>query len=656
MISSKFIWKLILFSCVFLFFNIKMVRSQLPDPESFCSHAKSIKSISEDKRIPNIDYANYDGYDINFYYLNLFAETQSTYLNGFIEIQAKALDNVIDTIYLELTYNLMVDSVFMNQKKVAFKHTSADIFYVLPAETILSDELFTTRIYYHGDAITLEGGRGYNSRNSYQGTRVNWTLSEPFYAKDWWPCKQDLQDKADSVWVFVTTSNKNKVGSNGLLTAVVPLGNEQHRYEWKSNYPIDYYLISIAIAKYMEYSFYSSAENDEPVWMQNYLYPDSNMYKSQKILIDCTKIQMDLLQEKYGSYPFAKEKYGHCITPIAGGMEHQTMTTQNGFNFHLSIHEMGHSWFGNQVTCATWNDIWLNEGFATYTQYLGLEYLAEKPTADAYMSAIQSVVMRKPDGSVYVPDSELEDRDRIFSGRLSYYKGATIIHMIRYLLDDDDLFFHVLQTYQQRFAYQTASTPDFINILEELSGENFSHFFDIWYYGEGYPIYNFVWEQDVTHELKIISKQKSSTLKTPFFKMAYDIKLFFSNGGDSTFRVYQDQEKMEFTIELNQRITGLTPNPMNWNLMDIEGVYSGVCVPGVVKIEPNPCHDKTLIRFANTKNGRKIKLLDASLQQLNEYDASENTIILDMSSHASAIYFLYIVDENKTIIEKIIKY
>ena len=653
MLFNKHIIRILFFVFAIGSANTNVLQAQLPDTIAFCSHLKS--SISTQRKA-SINYSQHDIYDINFYYLDLEAETEDTYLEGFVEIQATVISNIMDTLYLELTKVLEVDSVFIDQQKVDFEHTSNHVLLILPTQELQAEALFTTRIYYHGNAVTLESGRGYNSRNFYHGARVSWTLSEPFYSKEWWPCKQDLQDKADSVWVFISTSDINKVGSNGLLTAITPLDNEKHCYKWKSNYPIDYYLISFALADYMEYSFYSHSEKNRDVWMQNYLYADSAMYKSQKMLLDCTKIEMALLQEKYGDYPFSDEKYGHCITPIGGGMEHQTMTTQNGFSFHLSIHEMGHSWFGNQVTCASWNDIWLNEGFATYTQYLGLENLADKVTADAFMAAMQNKVMDEPGGSVYVPESEIDNRDRIFSGRLSYYKGAVIIHMIRYLLNNDDLFFKVLQEYQQRFAYQTASTPDFINVLEEVSGDDFSSFFKFWYYGEGYPIYTFEWEQNVNNELSIVAEQMSSTSITPFFEMSYDIQIFFSSGKDSVFTVFQNQEKEIFNLSLNEKINAVIPNPKNANLMDIQGVYSNLLVPGTISIDPNPCQDRTLIRFSNPKIGRKIKLLNASLQQIDELDASQKTVLLNMNGYAPAIYFLYIVDEKKSVIKKLIKY
>ena len=636
----------------FLFLG-KHTCAQLPKPSEFCSHTKS---TDRKVRQASFDYSKHDTYDVYFYYLNLQAETDDTFLNGFVEIQSEITSDVLDTVYLELNSSLQVDSVIYNGQNISFTHDSDHLLFFSPFAKAYKNELFTARVYYHGFANNSGKGRGYNSEDSGHGTRVNWTLSEPFYSLDWWPCKQDLEDKADSVWVFITTSDKNKVGSNGVLTSSIALTDGKTRYEWKSNYPIAYYLISISLAEYMEYSFFTPKLNNKQVWIQNYLYPDSSMYKSQKALIDCTKIQMNLLREKYGEYPFIEEKYGHSISRIGGGMEHQTMTTQVNFGFHLTIHEMGHSWFGNNVTCASWSDIWLNEGFATYTQYIGLENFANKATADGFMAAMQSVVMREPEGSVYVPKDELNNRDRIFSGRLSYYKGATIIHMIRYLLNNDDLFFYVLQEYQSRYAYQVATAEDFKQVLEELSGLSFTQFFDLWYYGEGYPIYNFEWEQGINNEFKLVMDQKPSTPNNPFFEMDYNLKIFFTNGSDTIIKIHQEQEEQSLFLALNKTVKAVVPNPNSWNLMSVKGVYSGLSLPGTVKVEPNPAHESVLIRFANVNPQRKILVYNSSLQFIEETLAFEKYNKIDISQYAAGVYFIQIQDGNTAVLKKMVKY
>jgi len=632
------------FIILFAWIIVSVSYGQIPDPKEFCSHAhqQSIK-----KRQALINYNQYDKYDVLFYHLNLNAESNSTFLSGEVRIRAKTQESPLDTLVLELSNELEVQEIRTEKKTLSFIHRGDKLF-VLFEEEVGSNKVFDIKIKYEGKAQSSDG-RGYNLRENYHGTSITWTLSEPFYSKDWWPCKQDLLDKADSVWVFVTTSEENKVGSNGLLVHTTKLENNKVRYEWKSKYPIAYYLISIAIAEYMEYSFVIETEEGNNVFVQNYLYPDSVMFKTQKALIDCTHVQMNLLQEKYGTYPFIDEKYG-------GGMEHQTMTTQGSFSFHLTVHEMGHSWFGNQVTCAKWNDIWINEGFATYSQYLGLEYLASEAVADGFMAAMQSVVMREPDGSVYVPDEYINDRSRIFSGRLSYYKGAVIIQMIRYLVNNDDLFFRILKEFQEKHKNSTATGEDFKKVLEKLSGQNFDEFFDLWYYGEGYPIYDFQWLQGIDNKLKISSNQQSSTDKTMFFHQKYDIQLFFEDGSEQIVTVDQELPQENFEINLDKRIRNILPNPRSRNLMQVQSVKQGILNPNEVRIEPNPAHEKCVIRFGNFQPERFVQIYNSEQRLVIELNAEQLSNIVDLTGWSSGVYFLLVKDEYQFEMLKLIKY
>lgn len=642
---------IVFFGILELFLASTPLLAQLPDAHSFCSHSPE---NSLPQRTAIFDYSRADVYDVGFYHLNLRAETINSFIKGTVEIKAKAVSQSVDTMTLELSPALQVNEIRLNGFPVGYGHSAAGILQIYFPKKISKDEIFSVEVNYEGLAVASEG-RGYNSQDNGYGSRVSWTLSEPFYSKDWWPCKQDLTDKADSVWVFVSTAKENKVGSNGLLSQVVALDDERVRYEWKSRYPIDYYLISIAVSDYMEYSFYSAGVEQEKVFIQNYLYPDSSLFKSQKMLIDCTALQMGLLQEKYGTYPFIEEKYGHCLAPIGGGMEHQTMTTQRDFNFHLSIHEMGHSWFGNQVTCARWNDIWINEGFATYTQYLGLEFLADKPTADAFMAAMQSVVMREPDGSVFVPEEFIEDRNRIFSSRLSYYKGAVIIHVIRQELANDELFFHVLQAFQQEYKYKTATAEDFRQVLEELSGMDFEAFFDVWYYGEGYPVYDFEWTQNAGGQFTFTGIQESSTPKSDFFPMNYQILVFFSQGGDTVLTLNQTLKEQKEQWVFNQRVESVIVNPFSAQLMDIRSIFEGTLLPGEIRVEPNPATDVFLLRFANSESDRSIEVYDASLRLVYTTKTTERTVLISSTDWSAGLYTIRIKTANGEQTMKLIK-
>ena len=198
----------------------------------------------------------------------------------------------------------------------------------------------------------------------------------------------------------------------------------------------------------------------------------------------------------FGTYPFISEKYGHCVAPLGGGMEHQTMTTLANFNFLLVAHELAHQWFGDYVTCGSWQDIWINEGFASYAEYIACQYLQSQTNADLWMADAQTYVKSETDGSVFVPEAFSTDEERIFDYRLSYKKGAAIIHMIRGELQNDSLFFSILRDYLDRYKNDVATGEDFKEVLEEKSGRDFTAFFNQWFYGEGYPSITVNWKHE----------------------------------------------------------------------------------------------------------------------------------------------------------------
>ena len=182
-------------------------------------------------------------YDVRFHHLDIALERTSTAISGNVLTNAVVL-SPLDTFSFELHQNLLIDSVRLNGLLLPVQRSLGEGNVKLPAAAAAGSSL-SVRIYYHGTPPAGSGFMGAGMSNGFSqtwGNQVTWSLSQPFSAYEWWPCKQDLTDKADSVHVFVTTSNANKVGSNGLLTAEVNLPNSKKRYEWKSRYPIAYYL------------------------------------------------------------------------------------------------------------------------------------------------------------------------------------------------------------------------------------------------------------------------------------------------------------------------------------------------------------------------------------------------------------------------------
>lgn len=503
-------------------------------------------------------------YDVNYYKLDLNMTNTNTTLSGYAEMKATALVP-LDTILYELFSTLNISSVTLDGVNVPFVRTNSA---VKIGVNFTAGTVFTVRTNYSGTPPTAQtnplGGSGMSNASSPSwGNEVVWSLSEPFCAYEWWPCKQSLTDKADSCDVNITVPNTCKAGSNGLLTQVVDLGNGTSRYEWKHRYPIDYYLISVAVAEYVEYNVYANPVGaPAPILIQNFIYNNPQTLPNFQADIDETADFIELYYNLFGPYPFENEKYGHCMAPFSGGMEHQTMTTQGFFNPTLTAHELGHQWWGDYVTCASWCDIWVNEGFASYCEQLMLQHLYPGQEIQN-MQDLHTNVMSQAGGSVWVLDSLNESR--IFSGRLTYDKGASIIHTMRYILNNDSLFYNTLQNFLASKAYSTAYGIDIRDAFAQASGINYTPFFDQWYFGEGFPTYAVEWKQMGNNALVEISHTSSMPNVTPTFTNPIDLKFSRPGNADTTIRFDITANSNIFQINNIGTINNsINIDPNNW--------------------------------------------------------------------------------------------
>jgi len=525
-----------------------------------------------------------EDYDVKFYGLDVEVDNQSDQIYGSTTILVEVRKSAFSTLVFELHHALEVDRVVVDGAEMGFTHSKDELYVELSTHRD-SGTLVSAQVYYGG-----QSGEGMVMETDNEwGAPVTFTSSEPFYSKDWFPCKQDLTDKADSVYVFITTDYELMGVSNGIHTATTYFPNGKVRYEWKSNYPIDYYLISIAVADYIEYNLeVQPAGMRAPVFIQNFVYDIPTCLDTYREQIDVTIPIMEVFCDHFGPYPFREEKYGHYLWPRGGGMEHQTMTGMGNFEFYLVAHELGHSWFGNYVTCATWQDIWINEGFATFAGYLATEILGPE-YADGEREYRFDRALREPDGSVYVPEEDADNASRIFSGNLSYNKGMALLYMIRFELQNDAVFYLTLRNFIDRYANDVASGLDFKEVLEETSGMDFTDFFDQWYFGVGYPIYDVSWDQQGS-TVTLQSSQSSSSSLTPLFKMSMEYNIFYA-GGDTTVRVFHDENVESYEFDLPYVVTGIEIDPHNHVLdgasQEMKGASTVNDLP-LFSIAPNP--------------------------------------------------------------------
>ena len=644
---------------VFLF---STAQSNFDSGSHTCSQMKIKAAKAMSQRAVREDYnPQMDHYDVTFYHLDIALEENSVAIEGNVTIEAEIVEDDVEEFVLQLVDDLTVDSVLVNDEERSFTHENHEIIIDIP--TMNSGDTAEVTVYYQGTPPTGGFFAGISSENDWSyGYNATWTLSEPYGAKEWWPVKQNLQDKADSAYIYVTTSQSNKAGSNGILKDVVELENNKKRFEWETTHPIDYYLISVAVAQYQDYSIYAHPEglDGDSILIQNYIYDDPSVLDQLQDDIDETADLVEYFSDEYGMYPFPNEKYGHTLTPIGGGMEHQTMTTIGSFDFGLNAHELGHQWFGDNVTCATWNDIWINEGFATYSEYLARTNLISVSNGTSFIVSTQDNAMSAPGGSVYVPDSEIDDVWRIFNSRLSYDKGAAILHMLRFELQDDELFFDILQEFQEQYADSVATGDDFKNLTEDLSGEDFDTFFDQWYYGEGYPTYD-VYYFNSDDGLTLTIEQEASTDNPSFFNMLMEYQLTFEDDFDTIVQVRQTSP--EITTEFDElhsqhgNLVDVEVDPNEFTLDKTGQISTSIenaQQASIFHIYPNPAHKS--VNIISEKNvAKQLYIKDFSGRTVRSENFSATKKQFDISSLSPGVYFMEIKTGEKRQMKKFIK-
>jgi aminopeptidase N len=511
-------------------------------------------------------YTDSSSYDVNWYAPSIEFSIPFRGIKASCTIVATVTTRPLSTLWIELTESMIVDSIIIDNQKVTHTHLTNGWVIAKPTSPIETGKKFKATYYYQGEASgnSLFGGGVSHSFNS-NGQDIISSQSEAFDAKLWFPCKQDVTDKADSVRMTVIAPHKFKVGSNGVLISEKNLSGKRKQFVWTSHYPIAYYLISFAASNYIDYTYTITLPSGKRMPIVNYIYSNSQHLKEEKQQLDSTAFSLILFSKLFGEYPFANEKYGHCQAPIGGGMEHQTMTTLIDFEFLLITHELAHQWFGDCVTCATWQDIWINEGFASYCEYIACENLLGTLRAREWLDDCFARARSARSGSVYIPDGTTLSDSRLFSDALSYKKGAAILHMLRYEINNDQLFFSILKNYFAKYKHKSASGKDFFSFVNEQTNSNYDWFMNQWYFGEGYPIFAINWHQQ-DNELVIDVKQKGSSSKAPIFKTTLEFKVLFKDGTDTLIRVANDKPNNIFSLRFEKEINVIRFNP-NSNLL-----------------------------------------------------------------------------------------
>ncbi len=606
-------------------------------PSIIESEKKAALQIMQGER--NLNTGNYD---LKYHRLELDVDPNIAFLSGVVTSYFVAKEN-LNEITFELTDNMVVSEVKQRGINLTYVQNNDDEVVINLTQTQNIGVLDSLTISYSGDP-TIGAGYGAFKLYTHNGDPIISTLSVAFRAKHWWPCKQDLNDKVDEIDVYITTpkfnpSNEEYVAvSNGLEQSQVVSGNYKTTH-FKHQYPIPAYLIAIAVTNYEVYS-HEVANNGNPFDVVNYVYPEdlSDAQSSSPITVDIMNFYTDLFEE----YPFANEKYGHAQAG-SGGMEHTTVSFMEYFDMGLIAHELAHQWFGNKITCGSWQDVWLNEGFASYLTYLFLnEQLGEEYSLSGRENNI-NYITSEPDGSVYIPAQDTIIGGRIFDGRLSYRKPSLVLHMLNRKLGEA-MFFQGIQEYlaDPNFAYSNAKTPDFITKMENASGVDLTEFFNDWIYGEGYPTYHLEWIRENASEIKIVVNQIQSHSSVSFFEASLPIRVYGTEGEAVDLILDNTLNGEEFFENITFEINNIVVDP-DYHLISRNNtvVILGTdefSIVNNISITPNPAQEIIHINKPASIEIEKVKIYNVLGQLVREQKFSET---IDISGLPKGMHFVY---------------
>jgi aminopeptidase N len=596
-----------------------------------------------------------DHYDIHHVKLDIKVSNQSAAIQGMVKIDAKVTAPNLTVFVFELHDTLNIDSLKLNGLGLPVQSftSNAPIQQNVVRKVFLPTPLpqnanFSAEIYYHSPD-PYQPPPYFNSRGILNGgsatTKTTFTSCEPYYSNLWWPCKHSLRDKIDSADIWITVPDSLMAGSNGLLKNISVPSQGFKRYEWKTIYPIDHYLISIAVANYYDHSYFMHfTGGTDSMLLQNFLYANSpSPFLSQ---IDSVGYIIDYYSSLIGRYPFWKEKYGHCWAPMNGAMENQTMSTMGGPYF---AHELAHQWFGDNVTCGTWSDIWLNEGWATYLDYLWQEHLNQMYYWNNVMgSGLNNTSVYQYDTAYAHPPS------------IAYDKAAFVLRMLRYKINNDSVFFNSAKAYQSIFSGRTATTSDFQTIYESATGKPLDTFFTQWIYKAGYPTYGIRYFQTATKTIVRLIQTTSLPSSVSCFVMPLEIKMR-SLAGDTIVKVYNKTNNETYIFDWANPLNPVTPFIVDPNYFVIHksiapvkdsSLLSVIEIPETgIKIFPNPTNNTWLLK--NIKPGSVLKLLDVSGRTIWSGVAVESTFSIPELQLKNGFYFLDVIYNNATSAHKL---
>ena len=611
------------------------------------------------KRMVFVTNPNTYNYDVTYHRLRLTVDPTELFIAGEVTTKYIAKEN-LNSVTFDLSDALNVSTVKQRGVDLNFTRSGNNELIVNLPITQNINVLDSLSINYSGTPPA--SGFGSFLIDEHNGSPILWTLSEPFGAMEWWPCKQDLVDKVNNIDVYLTAPSQYVSVSNGLEQSRINNVNGTTTTHFKHNYPIPAYLIAIAVSNYQVYNQQGGLGTASSPFFPivNYMYPETATANIASLQV--TPDIINFFESVFDPYPFRNEKYGHCQFGWGGGMEHTTVSfmtagTSGGYTRSLIAHELGHQWFGNKVTCGSWKDIWLNEGFATYLASMVIQnfdgeaaFISDKSTMISTITSNQT-----PNSALYLTDAESTDVNRIFNSRLSYRKGAMVLNMLRFKLGDAN-FFQALRNYlnDPELAYGYAVTPDLQGHLEATSGMNLTEFFNDWVYKIGYPIYNITANNLGDGQAKITINQSQSNPSVTFFEMPVPIRLTGAGGQQLDLVLENTTNAQQFIVNVPFTVTGVVFDPKKDIISKNNSATLGATsfeLESKVVIYPNPAKSIVTVEMPRSIFLEKCIVFNALGQKVDEFQTNS----ISVEQLAAGMYTLEVITSEGRILKKFIK-
>ncbi|MFZ4591824.1 MAG: M1 family aminopeptidase [Ignavibacteria bacterium] len=632
-----------------------MKHSKITHPENFFQDS------------PNTPRHSYDvlNYKLN---VDLYACYFSPYPKNFVasNIMTFRVDSTLNSINLNATNtSLAIDSVrLLSGTALTYTHAS-NILTINLDRTYNVGEIVNVKINYRH--LNVTDVSFYNSG----ATGYVFTDAEPEGARGWFPCWDRPSDKA-TVDITAKVPLSVRLASNGRLNDSTVTGDSLY-YHWISRDPMSTYLV--VMTSKLGYTinivyWHPPTHPLDSIPLRLYSPTTANSSAIAAILPTATTY----MSAAFGEMPF--EKNGFCYVPNSagftwGGMENQTLTTINSWNENTTLHEYAHQWFGDMITCATWSNIWLNEGFATWSESYWVErtggYTAYKnminTDASSYLSGNPGWAISVPSWDVTTPNA-----NTLFNYAITYCKGSCVLHLLRYTLGDS-LFFAGMKSYSTdtaNFKLKNATIPEFFARMGTVSGQDLTWFYNAWLYQPNHPLYQNTYNianlGGGQYRINFMAKQT----QTGFFPIPIMLKFSFASGADTTVKVMNSVNNQAYSFYFNRQPTAVVFDPLNEIVIKTASLIMGAdenisSTPDKFELKqnyPNPFNPVTNIEYDIPKNsnvkitvfdlaGKEVSVVVNEFKQAGRYSSSFNAMNL-----ASGVYFYKIQAGDFTAVKK----